>query len=134
MKKAWKQMTLHQTAEKLVDTCLWIYTKAEICNGQKNMGEFRDKKRNSVIQAAKLEQRIVEPRAGVSDTTMLKHEHDVLQKLKFDTDVPCTVQWAFLSYHGSQNVYFLDFFWGGRIVSGKARQLCQIISLEFVFW
>ena len=50
-------MRPHQTTNTLVDIrrhCLWTYTKAVICNGHKNMDDFRDKKGNSVIVAVNL--------------------------------------------------------------------------------
>ena len=29
-----------------------------------------------------------------SEFSLMIHEHDILERLKFDFDVPCTVQWV----------------------------------------
>ena len=55
--------------------CLWIYTRGVICNGHKNMDDFRDKKRNSVVEAVS---RVVPDHQWVSEFSVLMHEHDVL--------------------------------------------------------
>ena len=55
--------------------CLWIYTRAVICNSHKNMDDFRDKKRNSVVEAVS---RVVPDHQWVSESSALMHEHDVL--------------------------------------------------------
>ena len=53
--------------------CLWICTRAAICNGHKNMDG--DKKRNSVVEAVS---RDVPDHQWVSEFSALMHEHDVL--------------------------------------------------------
>ena len=54
--KGWERMIPHQASKKLrtVGGLLVDYNNAMICNGQKNMDEFLDKKRHSVVEAVNL--------------------------------------------------------------------------------
>ena len=80
---------------KLTRCLCIIYSKAITCNGQKNIGELRNKKRNSVVEALHLAcNRAVHDHQWVSEISLLMHEHDVLQKFHYDIDVPCVAQWA----------------------------------------
>ena len=75
-----------------------IHTKAVICNGQKNMDDFKDKM-NSVTETVNLAcSKVFPDHWCVFAFSSLLHENDVLQKVNFDSDVPCVVQWALLLY------------------------------------
>ena len=67
-----------------VTACFRICTQAVIGNGEKNMDEFRDEKRNSVIERVSLAcTRAVLEHQWISEFSMLMHEHDVLQRLNY---------------------------------------------------
>ena len=62
-----------------------LHPKPQKKNGQKNMDEFRDKKRNSVIEVVNMAcSRVLRDHGWVSEFSLLMHEHDILQKLNFD--------------------------------------------------
>ena len=65
--------------------CLWNCTKAVICNDQKNMDEFQDRNRNTMIEAVNLLS---------CSKVWFDHEHDIIQTLNFDTGVSCLVHWT----------------------------------------
>ena len=65
-----------------VTACFRICTQAVIGNGDLNMGDFRDEKRNSVVERVSLAcTRAVLEHQWISEFSMLMHEHDVLQRL-----------------------------------------------------
>ena len=70
-----------------------------VCNGQENMSEFRDKKRNSVMEAVNWScSRVLANHEWVSEFYLIMREHDIHETLKFEIDVPCIVQWCLLWY------------------------------------
>ena len=87
---------------------LWVSTKCLICDGQKNMDEFRNKKRNLVIEAVNLAcSRVALDHEWISDLFLLMHEHDILRN--YDMDVPCIVHWTLLVVflHGRLLIWWL---------------------------
>ena len=75
--------------------CMWIYTKAAICDGQRNSEEFWNQKRNSVIEAVNWScSRVLLNHESSSEFFLMMHEYDILERLKFDIAVPCIVHWA----------------------------------------
>ena len=77
--------------------CMWNNTQAAICNGQPNIEEFRNQNMNSVIEAVNWSySRVLPNRKWVSEISLMMHEHDILERLKLDVDVPCVVQWGLL--------------------------------------
>ena len=79
--------------------CMWPCAKAVTSNGQRNMECFRNQMRNSVIDAVNRSRRKEKPNPGwVSEFPVMMHGHDILERLMFDIDVPCVVQWRFPSF------------------------------------
>ena len=73
-------------------------TKDVMCNGQKNMNEFKEKKRNSVFEAVDLAcDRIVPGHEWISEFSVFMHFFDFSSKLDIDLfAVQCFVQWTLL--------------------------------------
>ena len=77
--------------------CIWIYHQAVTCNGRRKREAYKDQKRNSVIEAMNWSRSTVLPgHKWASDLSLIMHQQDILQTLKFDIDVPRVVQCGLL--------------------------------------
>ena len=107
-----------------------MLTKPVIRNGHKNMDEFRDKGKNSVIEADSLACSRVLPNHEWADFTSLMHDHDLLQKQKFDINVQCIVQRAF-SWHSAPTQTNADLVIEGRMLETYGRVTDVVLESTF---
>ena len=72
--------------------CMWIFTNAVICNGQRKMVVFRNWKRKQSMV------RVLPNHEWVSEFVLIVHQHDIQYKLKFDIDVHCIVPFWYSAF------------------------------------
>ena len=77
--------------------CMWIFTKAVICNAQNHMQNYRLLEFKSIMEA---ENWVCDDALGrhmcVSELTISCEEAKVLEALQYDLANPCIVQWGML--------------------------------------
>ena len=72
---------------------MWVYTKAVVCNGQRNMQTFRVNKKMSILQGVNgVCYAFLDNQQWVSQFSMALQETKVLEALNYDIEVLCVVQ------------------------------------------
>ena len=86
--------------------CLWIYTKAVLCDGQESTQEYLRRRLLSILESNNwvcddaLEDH---RRKGVSDLSVSISENEVLAALSYEIAVPCVVQSRLLCAYTTQS-------------------------------
>ena len=107
--------------EKLVGSsfaaCMWIYTKAVLCDGQENTQDYlRQGLYPSVCDDA------LEDHEWVSELTISIQETEVLVALNHDIEVPCIVQWRMLWFTSPTSL--------NRIFSFNGRNTTKLVTCQ----
>ena len=110
--------------------CMWIYTKAVLCNGQENMQEYKLLKFRSIMEAVNwVCDDALEDRVWVHELTLSCQEAKVLEPLDYDIEVPCLVQWGML--WSSPTSLNRSFFNSGTIVEKYNEVIDLAIEATF---
>ena len=76
---------------------MWIYTEAVLCDGQGLTQENLRLKLSTITESASwVCEDAIEDREWVTELAVTLKESEILMAPKYDTDVPCVIQWGLL--------------------------------------
>ena len=86
-----------KTVVSLFAACMWIDTKAVLCDGQESMQDYLVRRLLSIRESVnRVCEEALEDHQWVSELTISMQENEVLAELDHEIDIPCVVQWGLL--------------------------------------
>ena len=77
--------------------CMWIYTKAVLCDGQESTQEYLRRRLISIMEGVNwVCKNALEEHEWVSETTICIQKNENLVAKNYEIDVPCVVRWRLL--------------------------------------
>ena len=82
-----------QCVEWRIAACIWIYTKAVLCDGQESTQENLRKLSTIMESVSWVCKEAMEAHEWVSEPTISMQENEILVVMSCHLDVPCVIQW-----------------------------------------